>query len=401
MKKIAFLLFYVLLMTQLYAQDKLSFLHTEGVKIVDENGRTVVFQGVNFGGWLAEEMWMLPFKETPPAGSNFLPIKDHVTLWRAVEKRFGKVEMEKIRTHFRNAFFHEADFARIAAAGLNCIRLPFFYDVMEEASGLFIWIDKAVEAANKYGIYLILDMHGAPGRQNTKQHSGEENVSRLFQEAAFVQKTCELWAKIAERYKERSIIAGYDLLNEPMGAPNVTTLYLVQDQIYRAIRAHDAKHLIFIEDGFKGLGSMPNPQVAGWKNVVFSTHTYPHVDDSEDDLKQLIEKIVIARSTYTVPFYLGEFNVRSSCNAETIRKCIQALQEKEISWSLWTYKIAGKKGLGSMWGLYNRPKKLKKIDLFHESRETIYKKMDLLRTEHLEVNGQLAEVFHVSRITKP
>lgn len=393
MKKIAQLLFFVLAFMPLSAEERLSFLHTEGIHIVDESGRTVVLRGINFGGWLAEELWMLPFKETPPEGSNFLPIKDHVSLWRAVEKRFGKPEMEKMRTHFRNIFFQEADFARIAASGFNCVRLPFFFDVMEESTGLFIWLDKAVEAANRYGLYLILDLHGAPGRQNREHHSGEEEVSRLFQDHTFVQKTCALWAQIAERYKERSVIAGYDLLNEPMGASNSTTLYLVQDQIYRAIRAHDNKHLIFIEDGFKGFGSMPNPQIAGWKNVVFSSHTYPHADNLENELQELIEKILVIRSTYVVPFYLGEFNVRPNCSAEMIKKCIQTFQEKGISWSFWTYKIAGKKSHNSMWALYNRPKDLKKIDLFQESRKTIYRKLALLRTDHLTENNELIEVF--------
>src|SRR6185295_706699 len=184
---------------------------------------------------------------------------------------------------------------------------------------------------------------------------------------------------IAERYKNRSVVAGYDLINEPMGAPNNVILYLVQDQIYRAIRAHDTKHIIFIEDGFKGLDHMPNPAVAGWKNVVYSTHTYPSVEGSEKEMQQLIEKIVALRTAFKTPIYLGEFNVKSNDKAKVLQQFIAQLQAHEISWSLWTYKLVGDKGKDSMWGLYNRPKKLKKIDLVEDSMETVLKKLQQLR----------------------
>src|SRR5207237_4255226 len=110
------------------AQDSLSWLKTDSGRIVDETGKTVVLRGINLGGWLIEETWMMPFKTHPEEGSPFLPIKDRVSLWRTFEIIFCTADMNRIRTALRNAWITDADFAKIKAAGLNCVRLPFVFD---------------------------------------------------------------------------------------------------------------------------------------------------------------------------------------------------------------------------------------------------------------------------------
>ena len=397
MKQFLLIILLVLGLATIQAQDRLPWLKTDGGRLVDEAGKTVVLRGINLGGWLIEETWMMPFKTTPPEASPFLPIKDRVSLWRTFEVRFGTAEMNRIRTALRNAWITDADFAKIKMAGLNCVRLPFIFDLMEEPNGLFPYLDRAVESANRYGLYVILDMHGAPGRQSDKQHTGEENADRLFTDPAMIKKTVEIWAQIAARYKDRSAVAGYDILNEPMGAPDITTLCLVQDQIYRAIRAQDVKHIVFFEDGFKGVDRLPDPAIAGWQNVVFSTHTYTHTNESKQEFVKSVQNLMTtvgAKQAVTkTPIYLGEFNVEPYGKAEMIKEFITNLQAKDMSWSVWTYKMAGLKGRGSLWGLYSAPKHMKRINPFTDSKEKIFKKIQLLRTENFEQNKELLEVF--------
>ena len=68
--------------------------------------------------------------------------------------------------------------------------------------------------ANK--IYLILDLHAAPGGQGNDQPIADRDTSlpSLWQSAANKQKTIALWKKLAERYANEEWIGGYDLLNE-------------------------------------------------------------------------------------------------------------------------------------------------------------------------------------------
>lgn len=377
--------------------EPLSWLRAEGGKIVNAEGQTVILRGVNIGGWLAEETWLLPFEEEPPKNSPYTPIQDYVSLWRNVEIRFGAAEMDRIRTAFRTAFITDGDFARIRQAGLNCVRLPFLYDLMNEPKGLFFWLDRAIQSAERHGLYVILDMHGTPGRQSTRQHTGEGKSGLLFFERPMVEKTIEIWTKIAERYKNSPIVAGYDLINEPMGAPNSSTLYLVQDQIYRAIRQIDTKHIIVIEDGFKGLDNIPHIDVVGWKNIMLSTHLYAYKGTSQDDFPQHMQRFmntaITQQAVHKVPIYLGEFNVEPHGTAEMIKSCITALQAKEMSWSLWTYKLAGKKAAHSLWGIYSPKKKLKRINLFQDDKKKIFEKLEQLRTENFEPHKALMGVL--------
>ena len=136
------------------------FLKTQGTSIVSSKGEKIVLRGVNFGSWLVEEMWMTSFETKPPAGSEFIEIKDHVSLWRTVEKRVGKPKAIEIKTAFRNNWITQEDFDRVKRAGMNCIRVPFTCNLFEEEDG-FKWLDLALKLAKERNLYVILDMHGA------------------------------------------------------------------------------------------------------------------------------------------------------------------------------------------------------------------------------------------------
>src|SRR5205814_7557477 len=124
------------------------------------------------------------------------------------------------------------------------------------------------------GIYAILDMHGAPGGQSPEEHTGELGRNELFKSRPLQERTARLWTAIARRYRDRPEIAGYDLLNEPTGAPDDAALIALHDRLYRAIRSMGQRHLLIMEDGYKGWGALPDPRRQGWQNVAYSTHVY-------------------------------------------------------------------------------------------------------------------------------
>ncbi|MCX7009449.1 MAG: hypothetical protein NTY53_19770, partial [Kiritimatiellaeota bacterium] len=99
------------------AAPPLEFLHAEGTRIVDARGQPVVLRGVNLGGWLVEEMWMMPFVTKPPTNSPLPEIRDHVTLWTVLDQRLGAAESQRLRVAQRKAWLGEADFVRIRTNG--------------------------------------------------------------------------------------------------------------------------------------------------------------------------------------------------------------------------------------------------------------------------------------------
>ncbi len=65
-------------------------LRVAGPHFVDPAGKRVILRGVNLGGWFVEEIWMTPFAENPPEGSDLPKVRDSKTLWEAVERRLGR-----------------------------------------------------------------------------------------------------------------------------------------------------------------------------------------------------------------------------------------------------------------------------------------------------------------------
>ena len=370
-----------------------SSVRVAGTHIVNEQGKPIALRGVNFGSWLVEEIWMMPVEDAPPAGSSFAKVIDHASLWETFRQRFGQQGVLQIRKAWRDCWITREDFVRVKELGLNCVRLPFLYDSLEAPDGLFPRIDQAVTWARETGVYLILDLHGTPGRQSGQHHTGKSDEDQLFKDSEKV-KECELvWKKIASRYGKAPEVAAFDLMNEPMGAPNESTLYLVYDQLLRAVREVAAEKPVIIADGYKGIAGMPYPELAGWKQVIFSQHHYnfgaKQVRDHWGPLENLVAKIGYARSRRNVPYFVGELNIEPHSSQEMMTRVLDALDEKEISWTVWSYKVA-MRGQGGMWGLYRSKKDLPVLNPFTDSISEIIKKIQAYKTENFEASAMKA-----------
>lgn len=383
----------------------LPLLHAQGTTLADPAGHVVTLKGINLGGWLVEEMWMQPFVTTPPAGSSFKTIKDHVSLWNTVETRFGPAGKARVQTAFRSAWVNEADFKRLHDAGFNCVRLPFLASIVSEPGGLR-WLDQAVQWGADNGIYVILDMHGAPGSQSDQGHTGQADLTLFFKDPANVSLAEKVWTQIARRYRDNPAVAGYDTINEPTATPNSDTLYVVQDRLYRAIRAADPGHLIIIEDGYTGIQWMPFPAPSGWVNVAYSSHYYDFNAKSDADQQKAVgdyvasvEKESVRRS---IPFYIGEYGLEPHGTKETLTNLVQTLDAQHLSSSLWTYKVMWTGGGQSLWSLYSNPKPVTPLNPFTDTEDQLIQKCAELRTDQLDPNPNVAAAFgpHTNQTAK-
>jgi endoglucanase len=385
-----------------HAAGTLPFLHARGTQIVDPAGKPVLLRGINIGGWLVEEPWMEPFVTTPPPGSNLPPVRDHVSLWETMEKRLGRADMLSARTAFRNAWFNESDMVRIHDAGLNCIRLPFLASLADEPGGM-TWLDRAIQWAGENHIYVILDMHGVPGGQSDQDHTGQAGVNMFFKTPADIKATEALWTRIARRYRDNPVVAGYDLINEPTGTPNSDTLYVVEDRLYRAVRAGDPDHLIFIEDGYTGIPWMPYPVPAGWTNVVYSWHSYQFNAKVPEDHISILQgdeaQIATVQQTRDVPFYIGEFGLEPNGNPQTLQAVIDGFDHLGLSWSMWTYKAIFPQGGQNLWALYENAQPLIPLNPYQDSLAQWIQKCAQLQTKNLTENAGIAAAFRQSAQT--
>ncbi len=150
----------------------------------------------------------------------------------------------------------EEDFYRVANMGMNVIRFCLNYRAFEQddapyeyLSEGFAWLDQNLDWAEAAGMYLILDMHTPQGGYQ----GGSDTGYALWNEPQNQQRLTALWQAIASRYAERTIIAGYDLLNEPTPPPGAADPWpVLATEIATTIRAVDPNHLLIVQPDHRG-----------------------------------------------------------------------------------------------------------------------------------------------------
>lgn len=327
-----FLLFHLLLFfaNQVSSQGN-GFVYTKGRGIYSSNGEKILLKGINLGNWLLPEGYMFKFKN---ANSP-----------RLIEKVFneliGPEETKAFFKTFRDNYITKEDIEFIKKAGFNSIRVPFNSRLFAEESfpDYFIptgfeMLDRVISWCEEFGIYVILDMHGAPCGQTGDNIDDSWGYPFLFESPECQKLTINIWGKIAERYKEKNIVAGYDLLNEPIAHyfdasklnPLLEPLY---KKIVKTIREVDANHIIFLG----GAQWNTNFSVFGPpfdSNLVYTFHKYWC-----DTTQEVIQEYIDFREKYNVPIWMGESGENTN---EWINSFRQLLGRNKIGWCFWPYK---------------------------------------------------------------
>ena len=321
-----------------------------------EDGRPVRLRGVNLGGWMLIEDYMigLPWTE-----------------WK-IREQFKKVLGDESYSTFFNAFdrsfIADADIAFLSRTGFNVVRLPFNYRHFEDDLAPGRWIesgfqqlDRVVGLCRKHNIWVILDLHAGVGAQARDQNAGSAYGETYFwNQRHFIDRTVALWAEIARRYSGDATIAGYNLLGEPVTS-NVPLLNEFYVATIRAIRKVDPHHLIFLDPNLwaTDVPSLHDELFAD-PQVVVAIHPYFQSDASWSSLTsypaaaggksfdraaltKAIEDKFDARRI-ACPVMASEFGVFRSqpqpiaAQLAIARDQVSIFEEKGWSWSMWCYK---------------------------------------------------------------
>lgn len=326
------------------------FLKADGKKIVNEKGKNVLLRGMGLGGWMLQEGYMLHVNKD----SRQFRIRERL------EELMGPAETKEYYDTWLANNTRKIDVDSMRRWGFNSVRLPMHYNLYtlpiekEPVAGQNTWIDKGFKMTDALlawckanHMYLILDLHAAPGGQGNDLNISDRNTDHpsLWDSEANKQKMIALWRKLADRYKNEPNIGGYDIINEPNwgfddpandknGLKEKTNAPLrkLMVDITAAIRAVDKKHIIIIEGN--GWGNNYNGILPTWdKNMVLSFHKYWNYNDQKS-----IEHIVKTRDQYNVPVWLGETGENSNV---WLTEAIGLLEKNNIGWALWPLKKMG------------------------------------------------------------
>jgi endoglucanase len=322
------------------------FLHRQDQKIVDGSGNNVVLRGLGLGGWMVQEGYML--KTDQYAGPQHV-IKQKIT------ELIGANNTEEFYKAYKSNGITKRDIDSLAAWGFNSVRLPMHYNLYtlpienEIVSGENTWIDEGYAmtddlltwcAANK--MYLILDLHAAPGGQGHDANISDYDQAKpsLWGNVVNQDKMVAFWKKLAVRYKDSPWIGGYDIVNEPnwnFEGKNINgcdetsnvPLWALQTRITKAIREVDINHLIFIEGNCWGNNYNGLPPL--WdENMALSFHKYWNPNNKES-----IQKFLDLRTQFNVPIWLGETGENSNV---WFRELVSLAESNNIGWAFWPMK---------------------------------------------------------------
>jgi endoglucanase len=308
--------------------DECPFIHRYGREIRDENGDPLVLRGVNLGGWLNWEGWIF--------GGGF---DSETTILNALESAVGEAETNAFQKAVYEQYITEADFREIAALGFNVVRIPFNHRLLEEDESPYVYkqsgwemLDRVIDLAERHNLYVVLTLHSAPGGQ-AQLFTADPDAMSLWESVENQKRTAALWKAIAARYRDRRIIAGYDLLNEPDPDDNQKLLALYTDTI-KAIREVDPYHMIILEGANLGTDfSLFNGPLS--ENQAYSFHMYSWLADNRAEILTAYRLLSIA---HDVPFWNGEFGENGH---DVIESTIALFEEPPYGlsgWAFWTWK---------------------------------------------------------------
>ena len=324
------------------------FLKADGTQIKDENGNEIIFRGIGLGGWMLQEGYMLG-----TGGPQH-------ELEARIEELVGAEKKEEFYDAWLANHMRKIDVDYMAAWGYNLIRLPMHYKLFtppieeEPIEGEITWREKGFAMTDSLlswckanNMYLILDLHAAPGGQgkNADISDYDDTKPSLWESEANQEKAIALWRKLADRYKDEPNIAGYDLINEPNWGfqdinndPNGcaesqnTLLWNLQKDITEAIREVDQNHFVVIEGNCWGNNYSGLPTL--WDdNLVISYHKYWNGND-----QGAIQGMLDMRNERNVPIWLGETGENSNT---WFTNAISLFEQYNMGWCWWPLKKLG------------------------------------------------------------
>ena len=324
----------IFLFTTLFSIYSFTQVHftVKGKNIIGPNGKSFRLKGTNLGNWLVPEGYMFLYKEVSS------PRLINQTLTELV----GPDAITKFWKKYLDVYITEVDIHYLKSIGMNSIRIPFNYRLFTNENYMggndstrgFLYLDRVINWCKKEKLYVILDMHCAPGGQTGDNIDDGDGYPFLFENEQSRILCTDIWKRIAAHYKNETTIIGYDLLNEPIAHyfdkeklnPLLEPLY---KKITKAIRMVDKNHILFLggaqwDSNFQPFGPPFDSK------LVYTFHKY-----WTSPTREVIKEYLDFSDKYNVPIYCGETGENEDAWVETFRKM---LDSTNIGWHFWPYK---------------------------------------------------------------
>ena len=381
------------------------FIRAKGKDLVASNGEPLRLRGINLGNWLEPEGYMFLLENGPQSPRE---IEDFFC------ELIGPAEAADFWISYRQAYVTPADINFIRRCGFNSVRIPLHWKFFVAGGNGFQLLNPILDACRTEKVWVILDMHCAPGGQTGTNIDDSYGYPWLYESAKSQDQLADVWVRIAKQYREDPIVLGYDLLNEPI--PHFSQLRKYNERlepIYKrvtqAIRQVDRNHVVILggaqwDSNFDVFGPPFDD------NLVYQLHKYWMTPN-----QQSIQPYLTFRDRYNVPIWLGESGENTD---EWIAQFRTLLEQNNIGWCFWPYKkmlksscvVSIKKPaswddivkLGAMRaGTGNAEKRIAARPSVEASRAALQELLSKVRLAQCDVNKGYLNALGLRSATKP
>lgn len=307
------------------------YVSVRGSRLVAPSVSNLLLKGIGLGNWLLPEGYMFKFgRASSPrmieaVVAQLIGPEDAVEFWR----------------RFRQDYVTRDDIRFLKRLGFNSVRPALNYRLFspEAYPGVWVeegfqWIDRLIEWCREEGLWVIFDMHAAPGGQTGENIDDGWGYPWLFVSERSQARAVEVWQKLADRYRNETVVLGYELLNEPIPHfEEYRELDSKLEPLYRrmtaAIREVDREHLIIL-GGAQWNGDFSVFGEPFDDKLVYAFHRYWTEQDPS-----VIADFLEFRERWNVPLYMSESGENEN---DWIRWFRELQEDNEIGWSFWPYK---------------------------------------------------------------
>lgn len=306
----------------------------------------------------------------------------------------GWLSQSDLSLERKENFIKEEDIAKIREMGLDHVRLPIDFELVENEKGEetpegYVYIDRCISWCRKYGLHMVLDLHKTAGYVFDQA----ENCGDFFHSKELQERFWNLWDRLAGRYAKEKDMLAFEILNEVVDPEMAEVWNDIAAKAIEVIRKHEKDIWIL-------LGGTRNNNVISIKelrapaddHIVFNFHCYDplifthqgaywiprmdrefrteypkSVDDyivetrenvneegvgilssmkgkmlGKDFFREFFKEAVEAAKKYDVPLYCGEYGVIDQADPEASLHWFEDIhavfEEYGISRAAWTYK---------------------------------------------------------------
>lgn len=179
---------------------------------------------------------------------------------------------------YYESFIVEKDIETIAGWGLDHVRVPVDYEVLEESDGKYIedgfgYLQNCIDWCGKHGLNMILDLHKTAGYAFDER--GGEDPDIFFKDEKLQERFIKLWQELSKRFGGYSDRVAFELLNEVVN-PAVTDSWndIARKTVAEIRKLAPDTYILVGGTRYNSIVSIPQLDLPYDDKIVYNFHCY-------------------------------------------------------------------------------------------------------------------------------